>query len=153
MSKKSANKWFLFPRPNPACRSLTVHQSGDRDPAVAAPRLPRCAADAEASHEILTHSRPRNESRTNAPQLPAWRHFHVAPSWLAEASRKSGCQKPRDLSERGASTDRHAGSPKAHDCPAECEQKYAVPVLAAHLNDHHGWKRERIADFVEGIGY
>jgi hypothetical protein len=53
-----------------ACRSLTVHQSGDRDPAVAVPRLPRCAADAEASHEILAHSRPRNESRTNAPQLP-----------------------------------------------------------------------------------
>ena len=39
------------------------------------------------------------------------------------------------------------------DCPGECEEKYAVPALAAHLNDHHGWKWERIADYVEWIGY
>jgi DNA-binding MarR family transcriptional regulator len=30
-------------------------------------------------------------------------------------------------------------------CPDGCNQKHPVPALAAHLNDHQGWKRERIA--------
>lgn len=39
------------------------------------------------------------------------------------------------------------------NCPGECNQKHPIPALAAHLNDDHGWTRERIADYVEQIGY
>ena len=40
------------------------------------------------------------------------------------------------------------------DCPEKgCQLHHTTTLLVTHLNDDHQWTRERIADWLEGLGF